>query len=98
MKKIDPFKFEELDKNAIIGRMNIFEQCLARTLRFFMSDKWARHALLVYLCVVHVFAVGYVLQILNPQIIGEFSNAVANGSVAVLNGEIGEEKSESLLG
>ena len=60
-----------------------------------MSDKWARHALLVYLCVVHVFAVGYVLQILNPQIIGEFSNVVTSSS---FNGEIGEEKTESLLG
>ena len=84
-----------MDKNAIINRMNILEQCLARTLRFFMSDKWARHALLVYLCVVHAFAIGYVLQILNPQIIGEFSNAIANSS---FSGEIGEEKTETLLG
>ena len=83
-----------MDKNEIISRMNIFEQFLARTLRFFMSDKWARHALLVYLCVVHAFAIGYVLQILNPQIIGEFSSAVANNA---FNGEVGEEKTQSFL-
>ena len=83
-----------MDKSAIISRMNVFEQFLARTLRFFMSDKWARHALLVYLCVVHVFAAGYALQILNPQIIGEFSNAVASSA---FNGEVGEEKTQSLL-
>ena len=83
-----------MDKNEIISRMNVFEQFLARTLRFFMSDKWARHALLVYLCVVHAFAIGYVLQILNPQIIGEFSSAVANNA---FNGEVGEEKTQSFL-
>ena len=83
-----------MDKTEIISRMNVFEQFLARTLRFFMSDKWARHALLVYLCVVHAFAIGYVLQILNPQIIGEFSSAVANNA---FNGEVGEEKIQSFL-
>ena len=83
-----------MDKTEIISRMNVFEQFLARTLRFFMSDKWARHALLVYLCVVHAFAIGYVLQILNPQIIGEFSSAVANNA---FNGEVGEEKTQSFL-
>lgn len=55
--------------------MNILERGLAHTTRFFMQDSWARHALLVYLFVVHAFAIGYVLKVLNPELIGEFSMA-----------------------
>ena len=80
---IDPFKFEEMDKNAVIARMNLAEQCLAHTSRFFMQDRWSRHILLLYLIVVHMFAACYAARIVNPQIIGEFSSAV--GSMGEIN-------------
>jgi hypothetical protein len=73
--QIDPFKFEEIDRKNIISKMNILERGLAVTSRFFMQDRWARHALLVYLFIVHVFAIGYVLKVLNPELIGELSLA-----------------------
>ena len=69
--KIDPFKLEELDKQHILSRMNIFERGLAYLTRFFLHDQWARHALMVYLLLVHGFALCYVLQVLNPQLIEE---------------------------
>jgi hypothetical protein len=69
--QIDPFKIEEFDRQMILSRLNVFERCLAGVTKFFMQDQWARHALLVYLALVHIFAVGYVLQVLNPQLIGE---------------------------
>lgn len=71
--QIDPFKIEDMDRRNLFSKMNIFERGLVNTVRFFMQDQWARHALLVYLLVVHAFAVGYVLKVLNPELIGEFS-------------------------
>jgi hypothetical protein len=47
------------------------ERALANVSRFLMQDRWTRHALMVYLLLVHLFAVGYVAKILNPQIVDE---------------------------
>ena len=69
--KIDPFKMEEGDRQHMLSKMNIFERGLAHVTRFFLQDQWARHALLVYLILVHFFALGYVIQVLNPQLIEE---------------------------
>ena len=69
--KIDPFKLEELDRMNVLSRMNILERGLAYLTRFFLHDQWARHALMVYLFLVHGFALCYVLQVLNPQLIEE---------------------------
>ena len=68
---IDPFKFEEVDRQLVISRLNILERGLAHLSRFLLQDRWARHALIVYLLLVHFFAMGYVLQILNPQLVEE---------------------------
>lgn len=69
--KIDPFKLEELDRMNVLSRMNFLERGLAYLTRFFLHDQWARHALMVYLFLVHGFALCYVLQVLNPQLIEE---------------------------
>jgi hypothetical protein len=69
--KIDPFKLEELDRQSVLSRMNIFERGLASITRFSLQDQWARHALMFYLLLVHCFALGYVMQVLNPQLIEE---------------------------
>lgn len=68
---LDPFKFEEADRAAAIGRLNWLERALANISRFLLQDRWTRHALVVYLVLVHFFALGYVQQILNPQLIDE---------------------------
>jgi hypothetical protein len=68
---IDPFRFEEEDRAAAISRLNVAERALAHLSRFLLQDRWTRHALLVYLLLVHLFALGYVSQILNPQLIDE---------------------------
>lgn len=72
--KIDPFQLEELDRQNLLSHMNIFERGLAHATRFFLQDRWARHALLVYLVIVHCFALGYVLQVLNPQLTEEVNS------------------------
>ena len=71
--QIDPFRIEDMDRRTVFSKMNIVERGLVNTVRFFMQDQWARHALLVYLLIVHAFAIGYVLKVLNPELIGEFS-------------------------
>jgi len=65
---IDLFQLEALDRQAVLSRMSMCEKGLSYFVRFVMQDKWLRHALLVYLLVVHVFALGYVLVVLNPDI------------------------------
>ena len=72
--KIDPFKLEELDRQSLLSRMNVLERGLAYITRFFLNDQWARHALIVYLFLVHGFAICYVFQVLNPQLIEEVDN------------------------
>jgi hypothetical protein len=71
--QIDPFKFEELDRQVVLSKMNVLERGLAAIIRFFMQDQWARHALLVYLLLVHILASCYVLQVLNPEMIDEMN-------------------------
>lgn len=68
---LDPFKMEEIDRQNVLSRLNIFERGLAYLMKYIMQDQWARHALLVYIFLVHFFAIGYVLQVLNPQLIEE---------------------------
>ena len=72
--KIDPFKLEELDRRSLLSRMNVLERGLAYIARFFLNDQWARHALIAYLFLVHGFAICYVFQVLNPQLIEEVDN------------------------
>jgi hypothetical protein len=69
--QIDPFKMEEIDRQNVISRLNIFERGLAYFMKYIMQDQWARQALMVYIFLVHFFAIGYVLQVLNPQLIEE---------------------------
>jgi hypothetical protein len=69
--EISPFRVEEIDKQLMLSRLNIFERGLAYLNRYIMQDRWARHALLVYLALVHVFALAYVSKVLNPELIGE---------------------------
>ena len=74
--KIDPFKLEEFDRQHIISSMNVFERYLAHTVRFLLQDQFARHVLMVYLVLVHIFACGYVIQVLNPQLIDEVDQSL----------------------
>lgn len=74
--KIDPFKLEEFDRQHIISSMNVFERYLAHTVRFLLQDQFARHVLMVYLVLVHIFACGYVIQVLNPQLIDEVDHSL----------------------
>ena len=55
----------------VLSRLNVFERALALVNRYVLQDRWARHALLVYLLLVHIFALTYVWQVLNPQLVEE---------------------------
>lgn len=73
---IDPWRVEELDRQQILSRLNIFEKSLAYVIRFILQDQWARHAFILYLLLVHIFALGYVWQVLNPQLIEEVDQSM----------------------
>lgn len=73
---IDPWRVEELDRQNVISRLNVFEKALAFVIRFILQDSWARHALMVYLFLVHIFAIGYLVQVLNPQLIEEVDQSM----------------------
>jgi hypothetical protein len=68
---IDPFRMEELDRQSVISKMNVMERGLVVVVRLLLQDQWARHALMVYILLVHCFAIGYVCQILTPELIDE---------------------------
>lgn len=69
--KLDPFKLEELDRVTVLSRLSFLERSLAYGMRVFVQDRWARHALMVYLVLVHIFAFSYVITVLNPQLVEE---------------------------
>lgn len=71
---LDPFKMEELDKYSILQRRNIFERALVYLMKFFMQDEWTRNALMIYLLLVHIFALGYVIIVLTPELDTEISH------------------------
>jgi hypothetical protein len=54
-----------------MSQLNIFERILSYVQRHIMQDRWTRNALVVYLCVVHWFAMLYVFQILSPELVEE---------------------------
>eukprot|EP01041_Mallomonas_annulata_P000513 gene513-986_t len=76
--QLDPFKLEEIDRNLVISRMTIFERSILGIIKFFMLDKWTRHALVFYLILIHIFAFGYVIQVLNPELINDVDQIERN--------------------
>lgn len=71
--QLDPFQLQELDRLRLLSRLNVFERSLASLVRLVMQDQWMRHAFLVYLLLVHIFAVGYVVIVLNPELDSEIA-------------------------
>jgi hypothetical protein len=69
--EISPFRVEELDRQHMMSRLNVFERGLAYVNRHILQDRWARHALMVYLALVHIFALIYISKVLNPELIEE---------------------------
>lgn len=69
--EISPFRVEEIDRQLMLSRLNFFERGLAYVNRYVLQDRWARHALMVYLALVHILALIYISQVLNPQLIDE---------------------------
>ena len=69
--EISPFRVEELDRQHMMSRLNVFERGLAYINRHVLQDRWARHALMVYLAFVHFLALIYISKVLNPELIEE---------------------------
>ena len=72
--QLNPFLLEELDKKVILSKMNILERMLAIVTKFMFQDQWSRHALLLYLFIVHMLAVGYTMKLMNPELDNESSS------------------------
>ena len=69
--QLDPFLLQELDRQRVVSRLNVCERGLIASMRMVMQDQWMRHAFLIYLVLVHVFAIGYVVIVLNPELDSE---------------------------
>jgi hypothetical protein len=69
--KMDPFKLEEYDRVSVLSRFNFIERSMAYGMKQFFQDRWARHAIMIYLLLVHICAFAYVINVLNPQLIDE---------------------------
>lgn len=86
--QLDPFKIEEVDRQIVMSRLNVLDWGLANISRILLKDQWTRYALLLYIFLVHVFASGYVIQVLNPEIMSEIDGtgtaaySVADGVAA----------------
>jgi hypothetical protein len=52
-------------------QMNFAEQTLVRGYKMGLHDYWSRHALLIYLALIHIFALFYAVHDLNPEIVSE---------------------------
>lgn len=68
---LDPFRLEELDRHSVYSKLSALERGMALVMRSLLQDRWVRHALMVYLFLVHCFALAYVMRVLNPQLIEE---------------------------
>ena len=71
---VDPFYIEELERTAVLSKLNIFEQSLAYVTKIFLQDSMMRKVLLFYLLLVHFFAIAYIVEVLNPQLIDELES------------------------
>jgi len=58
------------------AQMNIFEQILVSGSKMAIHDFWSRHAVVVYLLLVHVFAFCFVVHDLNPELVSELDYAM----------------------
>jgi hypothetical protein len=71
--QLDPFRIEEIDRQIVMSRLNFIDWGLAVISRAMLRDQWTRFILVLYLLLVHIFAGGYVIQVLNPEIESEIS-------------------------
>lgn len=68
---LSPFKIAELEKQNYLSKMSTMDRAVAWIYRNVMQDQWMRHAFLFYLAFVHMLALSYVFQVLNPELIDE---------------------------
>ena len=71
--QLDPFRIEEIDRQIVMSRLNFIDWSLAIISRTMLRDQWTRFILVLYILLVHIFAGGYVIQVLNPEIENEIS-------------------------
>ena len=83
--KIDPFNLEEIDRQRVISKLNVFEQVLIHFTRFMLQDRWTRYALSIYLLIVHILALGYFIKVLNPSLVEEIDMLKSKWSAETLS-------------
>lgn len=72
--QLSPFQLLEIDRYFLLTKMTCFERGLAALTKYVIQDHYSRHLFLLYLFLLHLFAMGYVWQVLNPEIIDEMNN------------------------
>lgn len=71
---LNPYQLLEIDKQLVISQMNVFEQTLSYMTKYVIQDRYSRHVFIIYMTLLHLFAFGYVFQVLNPEIIEEIDH------------------------
>jgi len=72
--QLNPFQLLEFDKQLTLSKMNIFEQGLGYMTKYIIQDQYSRHTFIIYSTLLHIFAICYMLQVLNPEIISEIDH------------------------
>lgn len=70
-KGLSPFNLEVYDKNKALSRLNPFEKALLVLSKTMLQDNVTRHVLLVYMLLLHLFALAYLVKVLNPELSSE---------------------------
>jgi phage shock protein A len=83
--QLDPFRVEEIDKQIVLSRLNTLDWAFANVSKLMLRDPWSRHVLMTYLLVVHLFALGYVIRVLNPEIEAEITGQVVDAATNVFH-------------
>jgi hypothetical protein len=83
--QLDPFRVEEIDKQIVLSRLNTLDWAFANVSKLMLRDPWSRHVLMTYLFVVHLFALGYVIRVLNPEIEAEITGQVVDAATNVFH-------------
>ena len=67
VESLDPFQLVEIDKYIIMNKLNFFERNLAFMTKYIIQDVYSRHVFLVYLFVVHAFAIMQFIRMLKTD-------------------------------
>ena len=77
---LDVLQLRDLDRRAVLANMNPLERHGSALLKSFLMEQWSRQALLLYLVFLHLCAMAYFAQVLDPVVV-DVEGGSGGGSV-----------------